>query len=231
MTGWGGCPPPGHCEMPRFGKLSSGRMNALGEPMVLPGFTPTSPWNGECPAGENASLGSCAMRAFVECVTSANATAGNPCLPRMMTSSNANSLPMRLTGCGFVTSPNIEHVTAGCVALLSPTPTHAWSSAGLSMTICGQNSSSMPSKWQGGSGNQCLGPLFTRTGERNTRPEFLVTASGRQDCSDRWGKSLPVSITRSSNRSGRRCNRNYSSGSPGPAESSLPVQCFEWIEG
>ncbi len=53
MTGQGGRPPPGHWETPESLKLSSGRMNAPGEPMVLPESMLTSPWNGKCPAGGN----------------------------------------------------------------------------------------------------------------------------------------------------------------------------------
>lgn len=102
------------------------------------------------------------------------------------------SAPNRVWFCGI--TQNIEPGTGGFVALPPSTPTQAWWSAGRLVTICGQNSWSMLSKWRAGNENQPLERPSTQTGGRNTPPGFSVTACVKQDCSDRWGKRPSLSM-------------------------------------
>ena len=183
MTGWDGNLPPGKDTTRGYWSLSSGRMSVLGEPMVPRGFMPTSPWRRGCPAGIR---GVCHQR---------KRRGWKPLpAPHDDLVKRQFSPPLR-TGCGFVTSLSIGRETGGCIARQSSTPTPAWWSAGRLGIICGQNLLWMPWRWRVGNVNQPPERLFTRTGERNTPPEFLVTDCVRQDCSDRRGKLLPVLIT------------------------------------
>lgn len=82
--------------------------------------------------------------------------------------------------------------------------------AGRSRTGSRFRSSSMRSKRHAGAVAPSREPRFTPTAARNAPPGCLGIVCGKRTCSARWAASPRRSTTRSSNRSGRRCNENSS---------------------